>query len=389
MCERVVERTPHQQVIMISNSMLLRRVTIFMIAHCSLRAGGLSIADTSLRQFAEEFVSRSTWRCRRFFASPELGALKTPGNNSSTYSVDAVKLMLEYIAGERLSVDTLAAMEADVRQHLCRLRGPLVAVPPAAPPAGPIHVESSDEEPPPVPLQDSESGIGIPGGAGSSSVVAIEASSPYANVSEWGVDVVVAQLAVRDCRIARLSKRVRELQQTVRRTRSKLESIRASGRRDCPDDIFAVEVRGSRNLTLRGTMALAIRRNLSTVSCADIGSVILSDVSRWSVARAEVRAAAALTASAKYFFAEAERRYFAPPPQTGSFPLIVHGFRSDATNSSIWQRRKLTSLELESSTLRSLLLRIATITLERLCAVTVCVLRVSEFASNGLRCAWW
>ena len=164
MCERVVERTPHQQVIMISNSMLLRRVTIFMIAHCSLRAGGLFIADTSLRQFAEEFVSRSTWRCRRFFASPELDALKTPGNNSSTYSVDAVKLMLEYIAGERLSVDTWAAMEADVRQHLCRLRGPLVAVPPAAPPAGPIHVASSDEEPPLVPLQDNESGIGIPGG---------------------------------------------------------------------------------------------------------------------------------------------------------------------------------------------------------------------------------
>ena len=33
------------------------------------------------------------------------------------------------------------------------------------------------------------------------------------------------------------------------------------------------------------------------------------------------------------------------------FLLYVHGFRSDATNSAIWQRRKLVALELESAPL--------------------------------------
>ena len=133
-------------------------------------------------------------------------------------------------------------------------------------------------------------------------------------------------------------------------------------------------------------MALAVRRNLSSIACADIGMVLLADVSRWAVARAEVRAAGALMASARSFFFRAWEIFKDAFVEVPEFLLYVHGFRSDATNSAIWQRRKLVALELESAPLSVLL------TLRVFGANGVCIGAVSfdsymRWARPNLRCS--
>ena len=181
--------------------------------------------------------------------------------------------------------------------------------------------------------------------------------------SEESFGQLVADLAKRDQRINDLKKRARGLQQALRRTRQKLEIVQAEHQGAAKHNVdgqLAISIPRKRNLTLRPSMALAARRNLSSIACADIGMVLLTDVSRWAVARAEVRAAGSLIASARYFFFRAWETYKdalaqACKDEVPDCLLYVHGFRSDATNSAIWQRRKLVALELESAVLLSLL----------------------------------
>ncbi|CAE7527335.1 unnamed protein product [Symbiodinium sp. CCMP2592] len=108
-----------------------------------------------------------------------------------------------------------------------------------------------------------------------------------------------------------------------------------------------------RYLTVPSTVALALRRNLSNVSCADLGLVILDDASRWSVSRSEVRAGAAATASMREWHAGMLQEMF-HPDGAEDFNLSLHIVSQDATNSGIWQKRKLIALLCHSAYLVSL-----------------------------------
>eukprot|EP00974_Lingulodinium_polyedra_P115934 11157335-Lingulodinium_polyedra.AAC.2 len=55
---------------------------------------------------------------------------------------------------------------------------------------------------------------------------------------------------------------------------------------------------------MRGSFALAIRRNLSHVSSAALGSTLLFDKSRQSVVRSELDLSAAIVSSARSFHEE-------------------------------------------------------------------------------------
>ena len=94
-----------------------------------------------------------------------------------------------------------------------------------------------------------------------------------------------------------------------------------------------------RYLTIPARISLGIRRNLSNVACGDLSLILLDDASRWSVARAEVHSAAAMTASCKSFHLNMVESFDSSDPS-----LSIHLVTQDATNSSIWQKRKLCAL---------------------------------------------
>ena len=127
------------------------------------------------------------------------------------------------------------------------------------------------------------------------------------------------------------------------RAKQKLEITRTGGGQDAP----------GRYLTVPSMVSLAVRRNLSNVSCADLGLVILDDASRWSVARSEVRAGAAATASMREWHAGMLQEMF-HPDGAEDFNLSLHIVSQDATNSGIWQKRKLIALLCHSAYLVSL-----------------------------------
>ncbi len=107
-----------------------------------------------------------------------------------------------------------------------------------------------------------------------------------------------------------------------------------------------------KQLTLKGTIALAIRRNFGNAATADLGAMLLEDISRFTVARAESKTGTALVASARLFF---HWMYadLTSPIQPQSFRLAVHSYRQDATNSGILKKSKLNGLILQSAYLRS------------------------------------
>lgn len=319
--------------------MLVRRVTLFMERNGFLCTGDLAIRKSSLQTLGREiFGSGITKKSDCRMGPSALEAFAIPGE--AACRADVVNFMIARCLGQALP----ESVWAEVKQHV------LDKVVPK--PAAPIEIIDSE---------DDEGARAEP--AAVTTPTALVLSAPADAVverrSEESSGQLVADLAKKDQRIDALKKRVRGLQQALRRTRQKLEIVQAEHQGAAQHNVdgqFAISIPGKRNLTLRASMALAVRRNLSNIACADIGMVLLTDVSRWAVARAEVRAAGALMASARSFFFRAWETFKdafvqARDDEVPDFLLYVHGFRSDATNSAIWQRRKLVALELESAPL--------------------------------------
>jgi hypothetical protein len=157
-----------------------------------------------------------------------------------------------------------------------------------------------------------------------------------------------ATIVKRDMRIVSLSATCKTFKQKSRRLDSRLQIAIATAKAPRIDDDFQISRIGSRNLTPQGTLALGLRRNLGNLACADLGHVILQDMDGTTVSRAEKKTGAALMASARFFFSQLRLDLFGTQDKL-PFNLAVHSFRTDGTNSSIWQRRKLYALELESA----------------------------------------
>ena len=158
----------------------------------------------------------------------------------------------------------------------------------------------------------------------------------------------------RDQTINDLRKKTRLLQQSVRRKGKALEASKKeletckSRKKTAADSIesrLAITRTGAegtgRYLTLTSRISLGIRRNFSNVACGDLSLILLDDASRFVVARAEVQSAAALMASHVAFHAGMMEE--GPPP------LSIHVVSQDATNSAIWQKRKLCALLLHTA----------------------------------------
>ena len=197
----------------------------------------------------------------------------------------------------------------------------------------------------------------------------------YAN---WTREELVRELAYRDAQLESLqsdlrkqqekeeaqTRKLRTSQQQVRRLAAAKAKAKAAGRQGqsetatVPDSLrikrkLEIQRTGKhesgRYLTVPSQVSLALRRNLSNVSCADLGLVIMDDASRWSVSSAEVRAGSSLIASFRNFHENMMLEMFHEDGlQAGDFNLSLHVISQDATNSDIWQKRKLCALLLHS-----------------------------------------
>ena len=316
--------------------MLVRKVALFMDRNAFMCTGRLAIRQDSLQTISREVLrKRGVANVANVVAEFALQGAK------GVYDAEAARCVLHHSLGASNGLTDAAWSE--VRQHVLNRLLPVAPV-----------VVIDDE-----PANQPSAIVQAPSAASGQLVAAPDAaalSARYEHMRAWPADQHILELSKKDASIETFKKRVRGLQQSLRRARQKIEIVQAAHQVD-PNEEFQIELRGKRNLTLQGSMALAVRRNLSSIACADIGSVLLPNVSRWTVARAEVRAASALVASARSFFDQAfgclkdamVHRQEAVLEEMPDFLLMAHSIRCDATNSAIWQRRKLTALELESA----------------------------------------
>ena len=126
-----------------------------------------------------------------------------------------------------------------------------------------------------------------------------------------------------------------------------------------PSSLELVVSKSGKRLTSESILALGIRRNLTHIAAADVGALLLRDLSESTVLRAEVRTGASVNACMKEFAdnALAELRV---PAEDGDhdhghesdvdladisygseWHLVFISVRADATNSNIWRREKL------------------------------------------------
>ena len=149
---------------------------------------------------------------------------------------------------------------------------------------------------------------------------------------------------------------MKQLQKKLRRCQKKIVDLKEeqakqhSYEEDAAKQALQLQkTKGGKQLSLQGAFALAIRRNFSNCATADIGAVLLEDISRYTVTRAEGRAGAALVASSRLFH---NMLYEDLVYNDGSFHIAVHSYRQDATNSGILRGGKLAALILRSAFLK-------------------------------------
>lgn len=118
----------------------------------------------------------------------------------------------------------------------------------------------------------------------------------------------------------------------------------------------AQDGRGGR-LTLKSVFCVGIRKSLSNIATADFGRTICIDMSHQTVARCEIRTAAALIRSVWRFHSEVVQHFTTalswglhaePEELPDNWTLFGYSIKADATSSSIWQRKKLHVLECRS-----------------------------------------
>ena len=167
----------------------------------------------------------------------------------------------------------------------------------------------------------------------------------------------------RDAKVKKLYNKLR------RRPSSKRQSI-VPADSDCMTvlDIDRLTGRRQSNFSVRGFLALGVRRNLSNISSHDLQHVTVKRVSRWTVTRAETIAAAALVAinrsrmqqvgeaialsamdiarlqDSSFISVSAEARLGLWRPTYDSvlnlkFSIVT--YRGDATNAGCWRGNKL------------------------------------------------
>eukprot|EP00435_Cladocopium_sp_Y103_P061305 s125_g23.t1 len=174
--------------------------------------------------------------------------------------------------------------------------------------------------------------------------------------SEVDVPTLLNMLQQRDKTIETLRHDKKRLQQNLRRANERLQKQQKThdshmqtvmNRKDFDiqrrNEDWEERAKKWSWLTPMGQINLAVRRNMSNVSQADLGKVILEDLSKKTVSRCEMRAGASLIASARHHFEIMKSQTMMENIE--GFSICLHSYRQDASNS----RRKVVALELDSA----------------------------------------
>ena len=114
---------------------------------------------------------------------------------------------------------------------------------------------------------------------------------------------------------------------------------------------WMVTRRGKQRLTVKGSIALAIRKSTTNIACQDVGVMIMEDIGKNTVIRAELDLGDRMHQLFKNFHTDMANTILNNHENSSSSAMVtfqVHTFRSDATNSSVWHHSKLINLDFKS-----------------------------------------
>ncbi|CAE7270658.1 unnamed protein product [Symbiodinium sp. CCMP2592] len=190
----------------------------------------------------------------------------------------------------------------------------------------------------------------------------------FRNMTHARAAVVGAQacknLARAVATLAQVRKVKRQVVAQATKTSKQLKLAQDSQSQQSPLEL--VVSKSGKRLTSESILALGIRRNLTHIAAADVGAMLLRDMSESTVLRAEVRTGASVNACMKEFANNALAELRAPAADGdgghdhadrddahvsdvdladisygGKWNLVFISVRADATNSNIWRREKL------------------------------------------------
>ena len=168
---------------------------------------------------------------------------------------------------------------------------------------------------------------------------------PRQNYSDWSHEDLVKAVVARDGKVAELNRSKRQMAQALQRA---LRGVKRKYEIEPTDDmessytLLSVPDHGYRSHFQKSQLiAIGLRRNLSNVSSTSCGLVTATTISRQSVCKAEVYTGWHLRERFKWWVADHIADMQTNKSQRS---LMVVSWASDATNSAVWQRRKLQAL---------------------------------------------
>ena len=185
-----------------------------------------------------------------------------------------------------------------------------------------------------------------------------------AQLAQLDVPVLVTRLLQattssekKEARIQQLKAKVRNLNKKLANAKRKEEASKALALKAKHDiNVFEMEKLGKKKegragrWSLQSKLSMGFRCCLSTVAACDFGLISMVDISKQTVLRAERITGAAVVTLMQSFSKEGLGLALAASEagnggSGGDWSLFGIGFRSDATNASVWRRKKLHVLE--------------------------------------------
>jgi hypothetical protein len=135
---------------------------------------------------------------------------------------------------------------------------------------------------------DAQAQVAVPAASTDNAMVQVDPTgppmeAPLVLAEPPSASELVLAVAKRDRKIKNLTVKNKVLGQRLRRQSLQLVAAKQQiVELRKPHDLDLVRGKCGRKLVKSGCFALAIRRNMSSISTYDIGSVLLDDVSRWT-----------------------------------------------------------------------------------------------------------
>ena len=165
---------------------------------------------------------------------------------------------------------------------------------------------------------------------------------------QMGHEELVLIAHQKDQKIERLQRELRLARQSLARTSSKLQTALTPSA-PTGNDMLALDRIGKKHLSVKGILALGLRRNVANIPACHVGQSLMVDVTHPTVIKAELVTASAFKGSLRDFHSRMDQLAHDHAGILDTTPVVAHAFQSDATNSNCWHQSKLQALSLQSA----------------------------------------